>query len=159
MADLTGLVDLISDKMDSLSHSHMSLQESARYAHITEAEDTTQTRFDLKTKYISLAGDIVLLSRSIVATWIPIAKQSADRILSQRLLSNLTKVDVLAGQLRAVKNTKNYKDEDYDEGGQVLTAAMNVVNTTKDALESLEAIRITLTDGSPEANLKVELKI
>lgn len=156
MSDLRGLVDLVSDKYEALEQNYSALQTSSTILDETLSEDMQVAANEFKCKYIALAGDLVILSRSIVATWIPFAKQSSDRILSQRLLASLTKVDVLAGQLRAVKNTKNYKEDDYDSGGQVLAAALNVCTSTKGALESLEAIRMTLPSTD---NLKVELAI
>lgn len=159
MCDLIALEELMTLKLDELVLNYSFLQTAVYEIGLKgETQENKQCIYEFKTKYISLSGDIVLLSRSIVATWIPFAKQCQDKTLSQRLLANLTKIDVLAGKLRLVKNSKNYKDEDYDEEGKVMEAAKIVLANTRDALEAMDMLKVMMGDALNDC-LYVELQI
>lgn len=156
MSDLSSLQELIQDKLESLEFNHTSLQSTLQ----KQINDPSQSNQDLcqdfKQKYISLAGDLVLLSRSIVATWTPLSKQCFNKEVGKLAITGLMKLDVMAGKLRAAKNSKNSKEEDYDSEGLVMETAIIVVGEVKECAVMLEGVKGLIVEG---ASLNVELQV
>ncbi|KAI8804667.1 hypothetical protein BJ742DRAFT_823789 [Cladochytrium replicatum] len=154
MRDLTGLATLISEKMDELESYHLRLVDSTLPAPEISAQGR---RFSAKEGYISTAREIVALAKGMATSWQPVAKACSDQRLSWHLLSSLSKMELLAGQLRMVASTKASDEADRDYDGQVKTCAKNVVEGAKAALQNLEAATMRLDEEDGEENTALKM--
>jgi hypothetical protein len=98
----------------------------------------------IKQGYIAKARDIYDLSVNIVYSWTPVATQCLDSSLSNDLSLDLSKVQLLAAQLRLLTNQKELDQSDTDEAGSLISCSGNVMQSTKRALNGLQAAKLCL---------------
>ncbi|KAI8814548.1 hypothetical protein BJ742DRAFT_785916 [Cladochytrium replicatum] len=154
MRDLTGLATIISEKMDELESYHLRLVDSTIPAPEISAQGR---RFSAKEGYINTAREIVALAKAMATSWQPVAKACSDQRLSGHLISSLSKMELLAGQLRMVASTKASDEADRDYDGQVKTCAKNVLEGAKAALQNLEAATMRLDEEDGEENTALKM--